>query len=102
MKKKKLNIIQDMLKKKIFIKKELKSLVLKSIIFNTNSIPELRMLCKLKLQKFDKKKFISKQTNNMCLKTGKIKSVLNMTKLGRHFIKQIAVSNNLQNFRINN
>ena len=61
------------------------------------------MVSKLKLQKINKKKkTISNQNNNICLKTGKIKSVLNITNLSRHYVKKISIENNLQNFRVNN
>ena len=43
---------------------------------------------------------ISKQNNNICLKTGRIKGVYNMFNLSRHYIKNIGSLGNLQNIKI--
>lgn len=100
--KKNYNILHDFYKKKIFLKNEIKKIILKNIIFNKNINPELRMFAKIKIQKINKNNYISKQNNNICIKTGKIKSVYNMTNFSRHYMKKLAISNNLQNIKISN
>lgn len=99
---KKLSILKDKNKKKEFLKFELKKLIFKSIIQNKNNKPVLRAFCNYKLSKLNLKHTISKQNNNICLKTGKIKSTLKLTKLSRHYMKKIAINGFLQNFKINN
>jgi ribosomal protein S14 len=44
---------------------------------------------------------ISKQ-NNVCLYSGKIKSIFNKFKMSRHFIKKFCSNNSLQNNKIIN
>lgn len=94
------NIEKNLVKKKNFTKKELKIIILKSIINNKNINPNIRVLCNYKLSKFNSKNWISRQNNNICLKTGRIKGVYKMFNFSRHFIKKLAINNNLQNIKI--
>jgi ribosomal protein S14 len=86
--------------KKKFTKIEIKKIILKSIIQNKNVKPNIRLKATRKICKFSYKSFISKQNNNICLKTGRIKGVYNMFNTSRHFIKKIGVIGNLQNVKI--
>lgn len=101
MKNKLLNIKKDIIKRKQFTKKEIRKMILKSIIQNKNIKPLIRIKAIRKSYKSSSyRNFISKQNNNICLKTGRIKGVYNMFNTSRHFIKKIGVLGNLQNIKI--
>jgi len=100
MKNKILFIKKDIIKRKKFTKIEIKKIILKSIIQNKNVKPLIRMKAVRKICKFSYSSSISKQNNNICLKTGRIKGVYNMFNTSRHFIKKIGVLGNLQNIKI--
>lgn len=94
-----LNIEKEFLKKKLYIKSEIKKIILKSIINNKNTKPIYRANAYYKLSKFKIKSSISKQSN-ICLKTGRFKGVYKHTNLSRHFMKKLMTTNNLQNIKI--
>lgn len=100
MKNKILNIKKDILKRKKFTRNEIKKIILKSIIQNKNIKPLIRIKASRKNCNFSYLSFLSKQNNNICLKTGRIKGVYNMFNTSRHFIKKIGVLGNLQNIKI--
>jgi hypothetical protein len=100
MKNKIINIRKDLLKRKKFTKKEIKKIILKSIIQNKNVKPITRMKATRINCNSSYLSFISKQNNNICLKTGRIKGVYNMFNTSRHFIKKISMLGNLQNMKI--
>lgn len=100
MKNKIINIKKDILKRKKFTKNEIKRVILKSIIQNKNIKPIVRMKALRRNCNFSHLSFISKQNNNICLKTGRIKGVYNMFNSSRHFIKKVGVLGNLQNIKI--
>lgn len=89
-----------MLKKKLFTKFEIKHNILKSIVQNRTIKPFIRMKAANIIQMKSKMHFISKQKNNICLKTGRIKGVYNQFNLSRHYIKYLGINNNLQNIKI--
>ena len=94
---KSINIKKNIIKKKKFLKKELKIIILKSLIQNTNLKPLIRSSVQYKMSRL---KYIykkSKQNNNLCMYSGKIKSVFNQFKMSRHFIKKFCSNNALQN-----
>lgn len=95
-----LNIEKDKIKRKNYLKNEIKKLILKSIVQNLNLKPKLRALAWRKIAGFRKYSYISKQNNNICLKTGRYKGVLKLTNLSRHYMKQISLTGNLQNIKI--
>lgn len=100
MKNKYINIKKDLIKKKLYTKKELKYIILKSIIQNQNIQPLIRVkAARLNLKKSNLS-FISKQKNNTCLKTGRIKGVYKYYNLSRHYLKYLGSNNNLQNTKI--
>lgn len=100
MKNKIINIKKDILKRKKFTKTEIKKILLKSVIQNKNIKPIIRAKALRKSYKFSYLSYISKQNNNICLKTGRIKGVYNMFNLSRHSIKKIGVLGNLQNIKV--
>lgn len=100
MKNKIINIKKDVLKRKKFTKIEIKKIIFKSIIQNKNIKPLIRVKAIKKMCKFSYLSYISKQNNNICLKTGRIKGVYNMFNMSRQTIKKIGVLGNLQNIKI--
>ena len=97
-----LNIKKELIKKKKFLKNEIKTIILKSIINNQNTTPIIRANANYKLSKFLKNSTISKQKNNICLKTGRIGGVYKLTNFSRHYIKKLFDKNDLQNIKIKN
>lgn len=95
-----INIKKEFLKKKLFNKNEIKSIILKSILQNRSAKPIIRVKASRKLQNKSKLHFLSKQKNNICLKTGRIKGVYKQFNLTRHYIKFLGINNNLQNIKI--
>lgn len=59
----------------------------------------IRFLAFLKIQKFNKKTWISKHRNT-CLILGKRKGIYNPTNLSRHAIKSVGKTNSLTNLKI--
>jgi len=94
---------KDILKYKInniiIIKKEIKKKILKSIIQNNCLKKKTRFISTIKLQKLLK---ITKFTKykNICLSTGKKKSIFNFCNFSRHSIKQYNIKTKLQNIKL--
>lgn len=97
-----INIKKNNIRKKIFIRKQIKKIILKSIIQNKNNKPILRSLAYYKYSQTKYSYSITKQNNNLCLYSGKIKSVYKNYNMSRHLIKKISYENNLQNTKIVN
>jgi len=97
-----INIKKNNIKKKKFLKKEMKFIILKSIIQNNNIKPLIRSNAFYKLSRLKYIYLKSKQNNNICLYSGKIKSVFNKFKMSRHFIKKFCSNNSLQNNKLIN
>jgi ribosomal protein S14 len=97
-----INIKKNSTKKKKFLKKELKIIILKSLIQNNNLKPITRSNAFYKLSRLKYIYSKSKQNNNICLYSGKIKSVFNKFKMSRHFIKKFCSDNSLQNNKLIN
>ena len=94
------NINREITKRKKFLKKEIKKIVLKSIIQNLNLKPKIRALAIKKNLHKNNNFYISRQKNNICLQTGRIKGVLNLTNFSRHHIKKLGTTGCLQNIKI--
>lgn len=97
-----INIKKEFLKKKKFLKNEIKKIILKSITNNKNIKPIIRANAYYKLSKLKISSSISKQKNNICLKTGRIGGVYKFSNFSRHYIKKLFDQNNLQNIKIKN
>jgi ribosomal protein S14 len=93
------NIIKDLIKRKYFLKTELKKIILKSIIQNKNTKPLIRSYAMLKYTTFNKKSFLSKQIN-VCLIRGRHKGVWSFCQMSRHALNKFATSGFLQNIKI--
>lgn len=100
MKNKIINIEKDIIKKKKFLKKEIKNIILKSVIRNQSIKPLIRIKATRIICKNSKFSSISKQKNNTCLKRGRIKGVYNQFNFSRHYLKYLGSNNNLQNIKI--
>jgi len=94
------NIRKEIWKKKNYAKYEIKRLILKSIIQNQSTKPLIRVKASKIYQSKPKITFLSRQKNNICLKTGRIKGVYNYFNFSRHYIKYLGINNNLQNIKI--
>jgi ribosomal protein S14 len=94
------NIFKDNTKRGEFLKTEIKRNILKSIIQNLNIKPNIRALALKKNSKIKIKSFISKQNNNLCVKSGRFKGVLNLTQISRHEMKKLGLVGSLQNIKI--
>lgn len=94
------NIVKDKVKRKKYLNNEIKKIVLKSIIQNLNIKPNIRSLAWKKLLKFKLISSISKQNNNLCLRSGRYKGVLRLTNASRHEMKKMGAIGSLQNIKI--
>lgn len=94
------NINKEHIKRKNFLNKEIKKVILKSIIQNLNLKPSIRALASKKNSKLNLINSISKQNNNLCLKTGKFKGVLRVNNISRHELKKQSLTGSLQNIKI--
>jgi len=95
------NIKKNNLKIKKYKKNEIKFIILKSIIQNKNIKPIIRSNAFYKISRLKYIYLISKQ-KNVCLYSGKLKSVFNKFKMSRHFIKKFSYNNSLQNNKLIN
>ena len=99
MKRGKKNVTKDLINRKIFIKNELKRVILKSIIQNKNVKPIVRSYAYFKLVHFSRKYSISNQIN-VCLIRGRNKGVWKFAQMSRHAINKLAINGFLQNIKI--
>jgi len=97
----KIKIYKNLYLKKKFIKNEIKKIILKSILQNKSIKPIIRANANYFLSKLKNRYNLSKQKNNICLKTGRIKGIFNNLNLSRHFSKKLLINNSLQNININ-
>ena len=95
------NLKKNQKKKKKLLKNEIKKTILKSLIQNKNNKPIIRSTSIYKLSRL-KYTYCKSKQNNICMYSGKIKSVFNYYKMSRHFIKKVCSENNLQNVKIIN
>lgn len=95
-----ININKDLVKRKKFLKIEIKKIILKSIFKNENVNTYVRLKVKKYLDKYSHNKSISKQNNNICLISGRIGGVFNKFGYSRQVLKKIGINNNLQNYKI--
>lgn len=99
MKKKKIIIYKDVLKRKNFLKKEIYFKIYKSILQNLQINQYIRIEMSRKLCMLWRKCNLSKQ-NNICLKTGRVGGVFSTWSLSRQSIKEAAKWNLLTNVKI--
>lgn len=90
---------RDLLKRKQFLKSELKKIIFKSIFQNYASNTLVRIEVLRKLIYFKKKTSITRQ-NNVCLITGRVGGVYKRYNFSRHEIKRFGKLNMLNNTKI--
>jgi len=90
---------KEIIKRKWFIKNEIKKKILKSIIQNTSLTPINRLYASWTLIHKHRKGYISKQ-NKICLVSSKYRGIQTKFFLSRHFIKKLGNWNELQNIKV--
>ena len=95
----KLKIKNEFLKRKWYLKRELKLAILKSIQQNLSIDPIVRISAQHQLQKFKRRGAISKQ-NKVCMLTGKRRGINPYFFLSRHMLKRLGTLNELQNIKV--
>jgi hypothetical protein len=96
MKRQKKKLVKEFLKRKYFIKNEVKQKILKSIIQNKKVDQIKRFFAQIILQKNNKKK----KNNKICLYTSKFRGINTFLFFSRHTIKKLANINELQNIKV--
>lgn len=89
-------LVKDVIKRKNFLKKEFKKIILKSIIQNLRGNSLSRVEAIKQFNFFKKKCSISRQ-NNVCLLTSRTGGVFKKWNLSRHAIKNVAKLTMLHN-----
>lgn len=84
-----INIQRDLIKRKHFLKNELKLIILTSIIRNQNVQPIIRAYIWFKLIHDLKIKSRVSRQHNVCLITGKQKTTFSVTNLSRQITKKL-------------
>ena len=97
MNKKFINYLKIKVKKKLFLKNELKNKILKSIIQNQKNKYLKKQYAYYTLIKTT---YFFNKVKNVCLLTGKNGAVSNNFFLSRHVLKKMLNSNKLQNIKI--
>ena len=96
----KLVLLKDKIKRKNFLKNELKKLILKSVLQNFKLCELDRLESLKKLTFISKKSYISRQ-NNPCLISGRMGGVFKKWNLSRHNLKNMGKLGMLHNTKIN-
>jgi len=94
-----LNLIKLKTKNNYKKRQEIKTQILKSITQNKKIKPIYRSYASIMLQKRVLTKYKFK---HVCLKNNRHASVLNKFYISRHFLKNLALENRLQNVKLNN
>jgi len=92
-------LTRDVLKRKNFLKTELKKIILRSISQNFESNHSVRIDVLRRIIYFKKKSSITRQ-NSVCLITGRIGGVYRQYNLSRHEIKRMGKLNMLVNTKM--
>lgn len=92
-----LNFLKIKVKRKIYLKEELKKKILKSIVQNQSVKPLVKQYAYYRLIKMSTLPY---KIKNTCLITGRNSSVSNNFFLSRHSLKKLANINKLQNVKI--
>ena len=92
------NFLKIKVKRKLYIQKEVKKKILKSIYQNQNIKPLKRQYSFFCLMKTN---VLFLKIKNTCLLTGRNSSVYNNFFLSRHVLKKMVNVNKLQNVKIN-
>lgn len=96
---KKLKISRDEILRLLFLKKEIKRILLKSIIHNQQTKPIYRGFCIYKLQQ--NKIFYTRQ-KNFCIITGKSGGVFSISNTSRQVLNKLLQEGFVTNMKTNN
>jgi hypothetical protein len=99
---KNLKIFKDIVKRKLFLKKELKIRLLKTLIRNQNVSYLVKALFCFNVTIKSKKRHSIGFQESRCLLTGKSKTNFKLTSLSRHLTKKFADLGLLQNIKSEN
>lgn len=91
-----IKIHQDLVRRKCFLKTEIRNMMWKSIFQNRQTENTKRFFCKLLISSQKKKNFISKQKKK-CVLSGSSKGIYKIFELNRHVIKKLNNMGMLQN-----
>lgn len=92
-----LNFLKIKIKRKLFLKNEIKKKILKSIVQNQKVNPLKKQYAFFNLVKLKNNIY---KIKNTCLLTGRNSAVLNNFFLSRHSVKKLLNVNKLQNIKI--
>jgi hypothetical protein len=90
------NIYKDYIKRKCFLKKEIKFLILKSIFQNRSSVAYVRMYSRVFTALSKKKYFLSFQKKK-CVFSGQSKGIFKKFEISRHVVKSFNNMGLIQN-----
>lgn len=93
------NIRLDNIKRKLFLKYEIKKLILKSIFQNRYIKNTKRFFIKIKLLRFKKQGAITFQKKR-CVLTGQSNSIYKNFEINRHMVKKLNIFGMIQNVTI--
>jgi ribosomal protein S14 len=99
MERKQIRLSRDEIRRVMFLKKELKRMILKSILKNQQLSPKIRGFALYKLQ--TENVYYSRQ-KNFCILTGKSGSVLKLTNTSRQMLNKLAQEGSVINVKTNN
>lgn len=99
MRKRKKNVYKDLIFRGLYLKYELKKIILRSLKRSKTTTPIKVVYINYILSKFDKKASISRQYNP-CLLMGRIGGVYKKYQFSRHMLLKLATRGNLQNTMI--
>lgn len=95
------NVFKDLILRKYFIKYELKKIILKSLLQNSNVSQLKKKIIQLQLSILHKKSNIAKQINK-CILSGRSRGVYKFASISRHNIKYLNNLGFIQNIKIAN
>lgn len=93
------NIQIDHNKRKLFLKYEIKKLILKSIFQNRQAINTKRFFIKIQLLGFSKKTNVSFQKKR-CVLTGQSNGIYKNFEINRHMVKKLNTFGTIQNITL--
>jgi len=94
-----IRLSRDEIRRIIFLKKEYKNIILKSILRNRQTNNNVRMFTLYKIQK--NTTFLSRQ-KNFCILTGRAGGVWKISNTSRHCLNKFLQEGMLTNIKVNN
>lgn len=94
-----LKISKDEIRRLMFLKKEIKRILLKSIYRNQGIKPIYRGLCAYKIQQDN---LMSSRQKNICIITGKNRGTYSVSNTSRHILNKMLQEGFVTNMKTNN